>query len=218
MARDASAAMPATLIKHSVRYVTSSPAAGAVPAAVTALAEGVIQMMWLARLKPLVAVAAALILATAGVAVQGRQQPAPEGAQEQAKTAHPALPAPPPPVDSDFAAPSNMAANRALARQQLALIDDAWALAHSLAQNARIEIATGPFGLWGRRRLEALRKAGAGKAEIVTALEKYINNLKDLEAIAKARVESGRATPLDVYEMRFLRMEAEIWLNDEKAR
>ena len=71
------------------RFVTSSPAAGAVPVAVTALAEGVIQMMWLARLKPLVAVAAALILATAGVAVQGRQQPAPEEAREQAKTAPP---------------------------------------------------------------------------------------------------------------------------------
>ena len=90
MAREASAAMPAALIKHTARFVTSSPAAGAVPVAVTALAEGVIQMMWLARLKPLVAVAAALILATAGVAVQGRQKPAPEGAREQAK------PAPPP--------------------------------------------------------------------------------------------------------------------------
>jgi hypothetical protein len=62
----------------------SSPAAGAVPAAVTALAQGAIRMMWLTRLKPLVAVAAALILTTAGVAVQGRQQPAPEGARKQA--------------------------------------------------------------------------------------------------------------------------------------
>ena len=79
MAREASAAMPAALLKHSARFVMSSPAAGAVPAAVTALAEGVIRMMWLTRLKPLVAVAAALILTTAGVAVQGRQQPAPRG-------------------------------------------------------------------------------------------------------------------------------------------
>ena len=89
LAREASAAMPAAFIKNTARFVTSSPAAGTVPVAVTALAEGVIQMMWLARLKPLVAVAAALILATAGVAVQGRQQPAPEGAREQAKTASP---------------------------------------------------------------------------------------------------------------------------------
>ena len=75
-AREASAAVPAALINQTVRFVTSSPAAGAAPAAVTALAEGVIQMLWLARLKPLVAVGAALALATAGFAVQGRQKPA----------------------------------------------------------------------------------------------------------------------------------------------
>ena len=46
-------------------------------------------MMWLARLKPLVAVVAALFITTAGVAVLGRQQPAPEGAREEAKTAPP---------------------------------------------------------------------------------------------------------------------------------
>ena len=74
-------------------------------------------MMWLTRLKPLVAVAAALILATAGVAVQGRQQPAPEGAREQAKTAAP------PTAGSGGAAVPDMAANRALAREQLALTD-----------------------------------------------------------------------------------------------
>ena len=131
MAREASAAMPAALIKHTARFVTSSPAAGAVPVAVTALAEGVIQMMWLARLKPLVAVAAALILATAGVAVQGRQQPAPEGAREQAKTA------PPPTAGAGAAAVPDMAANRALAREQLALIDEALAMLHQLARNAQ---------------------------------------------------------------------------------
>ena len=49
--------------------------------------------------------------------------------------------------------------------------------------------ATATFGLWGRRRLEALHRAGAGKAEIVAALEKYINNLKEPEAIAVARRE-----------------------------
>ena len=72
--------------------------------------------------------------------------------------------------------------------------------------------------MWGRRRLEALHKAGAGKAEIVAALEKYIENLKVEEAIAKARREAARATPLGIYEIQYLLMEAEIWLNEEKAR
>ena len=213
MAREASAAMPAALIKQTARFVTSSPAAGAVPVAVTALAEGVIQVMWLARLKPLVAVAAALILATAGVAVQGQQRPAPEGAQEQAKAA-------PPPKAGEGAvvAVPDMAASRAIARQQLAQIDGAWALMCHMARNARIEIAHASFGVWGRRRLETLRRAGADKAEIVAALEKYINSLKELEAIAVAQKEASRSTELAIYEMRFLLMEAETWLNEEKAR
>ncbi len=113
---------------------------------------------------------------------------------------------------------ADVADARALARRQLALIDEAWTLMHDLAESARIEISTAPFGRWGRRRLEALHRAGAEKAEIVTALVKYINSLKELEAIAEARHEGARATALGVYETQFLRMEAEIWLNEEKAR
>jgi RNA polymerase sigma factor (sigma-70 family) len=214
MAREASAAMPAALIKHSARFVTSSPAAAAVPMTVTALAEGVIQMMWLARLKPLIAVAAARILATAGVAVQGRQQSAPKGAREQAKTASP----PTTGAGAAALAVPDLAANRALAREQLVLIDEVWAMQRALARNARISIADASFSLWGRRRLEALQRAGAGKAEIVAALEKYINDLKEDEAIAKAQVQAARAVEVVVRDVQFRRLEAEIWLNEEKAR
>jgi hypothetical protein len=180
--------------------------------AVTALAEGVIQMMWPARLKPLVAVAAALILATAGVAVQGRQQPAPEGAREQAKTP------PPPAAVAGGAAVPDIAANRAIARLQLALIDETLAMLLDLARNARISLADPSFSIWDRRKLETLRKVGAGKAEIVEALEKYINNLKEEEAVAKDLVQKARATQVSVNDAQFRRMEAEIWLNEEKAR
>jgi uncharacterized membrane protein len=204
--------MPAALIKNSVRFVTSSSAAGAVPVAVTALAQGVIQMMWLATLKPVVAVAAALILATAGVAVQGRQQPVPEGAREQAKTA------PPPKAGAGGAAVPALAANQAIAREQLTLIDEALDSLHTLYRNGRISLDNPSFALWGRRKLETLRRTGAGKAEIVAALEKYINSLKTEEAIAKTMVERGQATQVAVYDARFRRMEGEIWLNEEKAR
>ena len=208
MAREFSAAMPAALIKHSARFVTNSPAAGAVPVAVTALADGVIQMMWLARLKPLVAVAAALILAIAGVAVQGRQDRKPQGAREQAKTALPPT----------AAAVPALAANQALAREQLALIDKALALLHSFAQNARISISDASFSVWERRKLETIRKTGAGKAEIVAALEKHIDDLKQEEAIAESRRQGARGTQVEVNDVRFRRLEAEMFLNEEKAR
>jgi hypothetical protein len=198
-----------------VRFVTSSPAAGAVPAAVTALAEGVIHMMWLARLKPLAAVTAALILATAGVAVQGRQKPALEGARDQAKTA-------PPPTAGAAAAAApavpDLSENRALARKALALIDEALAMMRQLAGDGRFSIADPSFSVWGRRKLEMLRKAGAAKAEIVAALEKELKSLENDEAFAKARKESARGTEVEVRDVQFRRLEAEIWLNEEKAR
>jgi hypothetical protein len=174
--------------------------------------KGVIQMMWLAKLKPLAA--AALILATAGVAVHGRQKPAPEGAREQGK------PAPPAKAGAAAAAPAvpNVAANRALAREALALIDESLAMMHQMAQEGRFNIADPSFSVWGRRRLEMLRKAGAAKDEIVAAIEKEIDRLKLDEAIAKSRKESARGTEFDIRDVQFRRLEAEIWLNDEKAR
>jgi hypothetical protein len=192
--------------------VTCSFAAGAVPVAVTALAQGVIQMMWLARPKPLVAVAAALILATAGVAVQGRQQPAPEGAREQAKIA------PAPKAGAGGADAPDLAANRALAREQLALIDQALAMLDGMYRTARIRLSDPRFSLWARRKVETLRKTGAGKAEMVAALESYINRLKLEEAVTEKEHQAAQATQVDVHDVRFRRLEAEIWLNEEKAR
>jgi hypothetical protein len=192
--------------------MTGSPAAGAVPAAAATLAQGVIQMMWLARLKPLAAIAAALFLATAGVAVQGRQQPAPEGAREQPKTA------PAPTAGAGGAAVPDLSANRALAREQLALIDNAVADLQRLARLGEIRFGDPAFSLWGRRRLEALRTAGAGKAEIVAALEKYVDGMKTEEAMAQTMYKDGQLTRVDLYDIQFRRREAEVWLNDEKAR
>ena len=74
------------------------------------------------------------------------------------------------------------------------------------------------FSLWRRRRVETLHRAGAGKAESVAALEKYVNSLKEEEAIAEGLRQSDRGSLLAVYDLRFRRMEAEIWLNEEKAR
>ena len=62
------------------------------------------------------------------------------------------------------------------------------------------------------------RRAVAGKAEIVAALEKYIGILKEDEAVAAELLERGRFHKLGVIDARFRRMEAERWLNEEKAR
>ncbi len=139
-----------------------------------------------------------------------------ERAREEAKIA------PPPKAVAGVAAVAgavpDLAANRALARQQVALVDQAWATLNQMGRNARISIADPSFSVWGRREVETLRKAGAGKAEMVAALEKYISTLKEHEAIANVRREAARGTLVEVYDVQFRQLEAEIWLNEEKAR
>jgi hypothetical protein len=113
----------------------------------------------------------------------------------------------------------DLAANRALAREQLALIDRALEHLHQINQAGSTKFAAPIFSRWGRRRVETLHRAGAGKAEILAALEEYVNRLKEEEAIAERSRQSRQgATLLDVYDVQFRRMEAEIWLNEEKAR
>ena len=98
------------------------------------------------------------------------------------------------------------------------MIDEALATLHQLARDARVSPGDPRFSVWGRRKLETLRKTGAGKAEIVAELEKYIDSLKAEEEVAKVRKEMARGTEIDVYDARFRRLEAEIWLKEEKAR
>lgn len=167
-------------------------------------------MTTLARRKRLVVGAAALLLATAGVAVQGRQQPATPGGQDQVKQDAPPA--------AGAAAEPHGATNRELARTQLALIDQALGAMHQLARNGRLSFSDASFSLWERRRLDTLRRAGAGKAEIVAALEKQLETLKMEEAIAREAHERARATIIPIYDVQFRRMETEIWLNEEKAR
>jgi RNA polymerase sigma-70 factor (ECF subfamily) len=210
-ARQLSAAMPAALIRQSVKLMASFPAAGAAPAAVAALAEGVIQMTRLAKIKLVAVAPAILILVTAGVAVHGRQQPA---SDDPPKPAGSALPR----KGAEGAAPADVSANHVLAREQLALADKALADLSMRVRVGEIGITDAAFALWGRRKLEALRAAGAEKGEMVAALENYVADLKKQEANAQLMHETAQLKRIDVYEFQYRRREAEIWLNEAKVR
>ncbi len=212
-AREASAAIPATLVRDSTRLVMSSLATGALPVAVNTLADGVIKAMWFAKLKPLAAIAAVLVVTTtASVAVQGGQEPAPKGAGDTAKAATPK-----PSGAVDTVAPE-IAANRKIAKEQLALIDSALQMLRTRAREGNTRMNDPAFSVWGQRKLETLRRAGATKAEIIAELQKYIQNLKEDHAMAVALHQQGRGTVIDEIDVRYRLMEAEIWLNEEKAR
>lgn len=138
----------------------------------------------------------AVVLVIVGISVRAGQQPVADGRAD---------------------APL-LEANRALARQQLALVDGALEIQRALAKQGQLPVNDPSFALWERRKIEALRKSGAGKPEMIAAMEALIKTLKGDEATAKAMKEQGRGTEAGVVDAQFRLIEAQILLNEEKAR
>jgi hypothetical protein len=127
----------------------------------------------------------------------------------------PAPAAPEPPAKAGAEA---LAVNKPLAEEQLKLIDQSLAELDRLYKNGELSITSRGFNLWERRRIDALRAAGAGKTEIIAALERYLKRMKDVEGFTKTLYERDQAARGDITNARYERLEAEIWLNQEKAR
>jgi outer membrane protein TolC len=74
------------------------------------------------------------------------------------------------------------------------------------------------FGVWERRQVEAVRDAGASRAEFLAALEGYVKRLRDRQRLVEEAFRQGQASRLDVHEAKYRVLEAEIWLNQQSAR
>jgi hypothetical protein len=109
-------------------------------------------------------------------------------------------------------------ANRALAKEQLKLARRALGDLDQLFKGGEVSIDDPRFIVWQRRQVEALRASGAPKAEIVAALEVYLKRMKDLEQVARRRLEQAVVDRVSVHEAAYRVLEAEMWLSQEKAR
>ncbi len=105
-----------------------------------------------------------------------------------------------------------------LAREQITLANDALVMLRRLARDGRASFSGPSLSLWEGRKMEALRKSGAGKAEIIEAIEGMIKDLKEDEARAKGMLDGARGTMVEVYDVQYRRLEAEMWLDEERAK
>ena len=55
-------------------------------------------------------------------------------------------------------------------------------------------------------------------AEFVAALEGYVKRLRELAKLTETAHEKGGVSRLDVHDAKYRVLEAEMWLNQEKAR
>jgi hypothetical protein len=126
--------------------------------------------------------------------------------------------APAPPDAAAKTLPGPLAANIPLAREQLKLIEQATADFDRLYKGGEISITSPKFNLWARRRVEATRALGAGKDAMVAALERYVDFMRNQEAAWKDSYKKDLVTRADVLSAQYERLEAEMLLNQERAR
>jgi outer membrane protein TolC len=107
---------------------------------------------------------------------------------------------------------------KSLAQEQLELARQALSDLDRMGKGGEASAYDPRFGVWERRQVEAVRDAGASRAEFLVALEGYGKRLRDRRRIVDEAFRQGQASRLDVHEVKYRVLEAELWLNQEKAR
>jgi hypothetical protein len=126
--------------------------------------------------------------------------------------------APAPPEAAAKTLPGPLAANIPLAREQLKLIDQITSDLDRLYKNGELSLTAPSWRLWAWRRVEALRATGAAKDAMVAELERYFDFMTKQEAGWKSLHDRDQATRADVLAAQYERLEAQMLLNQEKAR
>jgi hypothetical protein len=107
---------------------------------------------------------------------------------------------------------------KALAQEQLGLARQALSDLDGMSKGGEVAISDPGFAVWERRQVEAVRNAGVSRAELIAALESYAKRLSDRQRIVEAGYRSGQVSRMDVHDVKYRVLEAQMLLNQEKAR
>ena len=107
---------------------------------------------------------------------------------------------------------------KSLAQEQLGLARIAFEALDQMQKTGQVSPDDPRIAVWARRQVEAVRDAGTGRAEFIAALEGYVKRMRDRQRIVEQRQQSGQAYFVDVLDAKYRVLEAEMWLNQEKAR
>ena len=107
---------------------------------------------------------------------------------------------------------------KSLAQEQLGLARQALSDLDRMVKGGEVSAYDPRFGVWERRQIEAVRDAGANRTEFLAALEAYVRRLRDRQRIVEEAFRQGQAARVDVHDAKYRVLEAEMWLNQEKAR
>src|SRR5581483_10695487 len=72
--------------------------------------------------------------------------------------------------------------------------------------------------LWSKRWLDAQRDANSGKAEQQAAFDAHWKRMKQLQELIDNRMRSGVGAAVEVAQVEFYRLEAELWLTRARKK
>jgi RNA polymerase sigma factor (sigma-70 family) len=232
--------VPPALAASTLRAALALAGGTAVSPSLVVLVEGVVQAMFLSKVKSAVALVLAVGIFAAGAgavtyqtlaAQQPVQQPAqaipkPDPAQQReallkAGGWDPFTGEPPPPM-ADVPPERVKAmlgeaegAMKALLKEQLEAAqtetDARWK--EFLAGRGTLDIAMHA----SQRLLQAEMELSHSKADFIAALEAHLQRMKDVETVNQARFDAGRIPLQDLAQSRFNRVRAALWLERYKA-
>ncbi len=107
---------------------------------------------------------------------------------------------------------------KSLAQEQLALARQALKGLDQMHKNGNLSPDNPRIASWERRQVEAVRDAGASRAEFTAALEGYVARMRDRQQLVEQLHRTARVSFVEVLDAKYRVLEAEMWLNQEKAR
>jgi RNA polymerase sigma factor (sigma-70 family) len=199
---------------------TSGSAVALSPAAAQ-LAEGIMRTMLIEKVRH-AAAAVVLVLVAAGVGAgwlsfpTGAAQP-PVAAQPEAVAAVPPAVATPDAAPLAAGPPEGEAASKKLKEALLTAARKTYEETMARYRNANLEGSESLY-LWSRRWLEAQLDLAAAKDDRIAAYREHLDRMRSVEKIAKAFANAGQGRVSDASAAEYYRTQAEIWLEQAKAK
>jgi hypothetical protein len=115
--------------------------------------------------------------------------------------------------------PASIEINVPLAKEQLKIIDQILADLDKLFRGGERSATDREVILWSRRRVDSLRASGASRAQLIAALEQYLVRTRSREnSVRLLNTQDAGISRMDALAAEYDRLEAEMLLNQEKAR
>ena len=105
----------------------------------------------------------------------------------------------------------------AIAMREKALAEKALTLITTLEQQGQVNPGLGDVPRWSRRLVEATRRSGANKAEVIAALKQHVARMDDRVQRVTRLYDAQAAVLGDVLNAEYEALEAKGWLYEEQG-